>query len=213
MSPNYVLRYAKAHGLKPPVRDVKSCIITKLTRVLSEALPEPVTSSVRQGSAERCAEVFPHLVSTVDIILTSPPYLAAQTYAKDNWLRLWLLGYDYRDIKPTYIETGSVEQYGKRMTDVFQALARMLKPGGVLVCVAGDVKLPGSARKGQCRIFRTGQFLATICRSEQVGLDIEKREKHIVVGENRYFHALSSTNGHAKHDLVERVFIARKRNA
>ena len=99
MSPRYVREYAIKHGLKPPIRDVKKCLITKITRCLKVPLPRFVLSDVRRGSALFCSSIFPELINNVDLIITSPPYLNAQTYAKDNWLRLWLLGYNYKELQ------------------------------------------------------------------------------------------------------------------
>lgn len=212
MAPAYVARFAAEHGLKRPVRDVKSCLIKKVSRCLSVPLPKPVLFDVRRGSALHCSTVFPELIGKVNLILTSPPYLNAQTYAKDNWLRLWLLGYDYKSLRQDYIETGSVQNYRDYMVSVFKELYLMLKSGGRLICIAGDVRLKnGKGTSGDNgSIFATGTFLAKLCRSKEIGLKVEKYEKHRVPSIYRYFHSLSGSNGHSKRDLVERVFVAQK---
>ncbi len=211
MAPTYVARFAAKHGLKPPIRDVKSCLIKKGSRCLSTTLPKPVKFEVKRGSVLHCSTIFPELVGKVDLILTSPPYLNAQTYAKDNWLRLWLLGYDYKELQHEYIQTGSVQRYGEYMTKVFKELRCMLKPGGRLIFIAGDVRLPNRKSNGRNNgVFKTGTFLAQLCKSKEIGLRVEKYERHKVPSNCRYFHALSSSNGHSKRNLIERVFIARK---
>lgn len=207
MAPGYVAKYAIKHGLKAPERDVKDCLIKKATRCLRVDLPKPIKHEVKVGSALHCTKIYPGLVGKVDIIITSPPYLNAQTYAKDNWLRLWLLGHDYKTLQPNYIETGSVQLYKKYMTGVFGELFRMLKPYGKLICIAGDVRSRNGNSDG---IFKTGIFLDQLCRGRQIGFRVEKREKHKVLSKLRYFHALNGTNGHTKHDLVEREFVALK---
>jgi SAM-dependent methyltransferase len=211
MAPAYVVKFAAKHGLKAPIRDIKACLAEKIIRCLSTALPRPVPSAVRRGSALDCGMIFPTLVGKVDLVLTSPPYLNAQTYAKDNWLRLWLLGYDYRTLQQDYIETGSVHRYEEYMAKVFKELYRMLKPGGRLICVAGDVRLHSNkAGHDGTGNFKTGTFLAQLCKSKEIGLELEKYEVHEVPSKNRYFHALSGSNGHSKRDLLERVFVAVK---
>lgn len=214
MAPTYVERFAVKHGLKPPIRDVKSCLIKKGSRSLSCTLPKTVKCEVKRGSALCCSTVFPKLVGKVDLILTSPPYLNAQTYAKDNWLRLWLLGYDYKELQHDYIQTGSVQRYGEYMCKVFEELHCMLKTGGQLICIAGDVRLPNrKSNNGNNHLFKTGAFLAELCESKGIGLRVEKYEKHKVPSNYRYFHALSRSNGHSKRNMVERVFVARKVSA
>lgn len=210
MSPNYVAGYATRHGLRRPVKDVKDCLIRKLSRCFNaDSLPR-IYSSVKRGSALDCATLFPELIGKVDVILTSPPYLNAQTYAKDNWLRLWLLGYDYKQIHNEYIETGSIKLYLQRMQDVFAQMFRLLKPDALLICVAGDVKLPVKSANSKAEVFKTGYALASLCGSPQIGLRIEEHARHVVRNSSRYLHALSKSNGHQRKALIERVFVARK---
>lgn len=212
MSPNYVNRYATKFNLKAPKRDVRSCLIEKASRCLSAGLPKQTDSDVRRGSAINSIILFPELAGKVDLILTSPPYLNAQTYAKDNWLRLWLLNFDYKDIQNEYIHTSSVKLYGEYMKNVFRALNRMLKPGGRLICIAGDVRLRKRRVDGLIStIFQTSNFLASICESEEIGFEIEQREEQIVPSNMKYFHALSKSNGHLGSSITERLFVARKR--
>ena len=149
MAPGYVRRFAKEHNLIPPKRDVKECLIKKAKQLLEKCLLHPVPSSVKLVDARRCSSKFPNLVGRVDVILTSPPYLAAQTYAKDNWLRLWLLGHDYRTLHPEYIHTGSISRYSEMMRSIFPQFNRLLRKGGLLICVAGDVRLPRAKRPGR----------------------------------------------------------------
>jgi len=211
MSPAYVSRYAAAHGLKAPPRDVRACLLEKASRCLRVPVRAPASFDVKVGSALVCSEVFPELTDKVDIIITSPPYLNAQTYAKDNWLRLWLLGYEYRSLRAQYIQTGSVRRYQEQMREVFMELARMLKPGGQLVCVAGDVRLGSGAGGEEANgVFKTGNVLADLCVDDGIGLRVLSRQVQIVPSHRRYLNSLSSANGHTKRDLVERTFVAEK---
>jgi site-specific DNA-methyltransferase (adenine-specific) len=205
MAPAYVARFAKQKGLVPPLRDVRDCLIAKaLTTV-------PPTSGycvgdVRLGSALNSHDVFPDLRSAVDVMLTSPPYLDRQTYAKDNWLRLWLLGYSYKLLKPTYLETGSVARYTTAMRAFFLSSAKLLRPDGFLICIAGDVR---RRRGANVEYFETGTLLAEIC--QHTGLfSIRTRETHDVRANSTYLHALSKTLGHTKRNLTERIFVAQR---
>lgn len=208
MSPNYVAKYALRHGLQRPIRDVRACLITKARRCLAQPLPKAVRSEVKQGSALAASSLLPGMVGKVDLILTSPPYLNAQTYAKDNWLRLWLLGHEYKKIQGEYFQTGSLTRYKEVMKKVFDEMTLMLRPGGRIICIAGDVRKPkGGATTAR---LRTGDLLASICELNGNGFRIEHKETHKVASKGRYLHALSQSNGHSTRDLLERVFIARK---
>jgi hypothetical protein len=199
------------HSLLPPKRNVKKCLTAQISRCLGSPLPAITNFDVRKGSILQCTELFPELINRVDVILTSPPYLNAQTYAKDNWLRLWLLGYDYKALKPQYIETGSIIRYSEYMERAFMEIKPLLKSGGRLICIAGDVRVRSQKDKSaNDNYFATGQFLAHICSSKKIGFKMEYYEKHIIPSNRRYFHSLSNSNGHSKTTLIERIFVAKK---
>ena len=210
MSPGYVARYAAAKGLTPPKRDVIACLNAKLVRCFSAPMPRKTGGAARLGSAVRMSEVFPELVGKVDVVLTSPPYLDAQTYAKDNWLRLWLLGLDYRALRSDYIETGSVSKYSLIMADVFTQVHAMLRKRGRLVCIAGDVRLRNGRSNGEISTIKTGELLRDVCSGLTDSYEVEMVGEHVVPSWNRYFHALSGSNGHRARPMIERVFVARK---
>jgi len=211
MSPEYVRRYALKNGLVPPHRNVVTCLLQKVFRSLKDTAPSVVKGCVKRGSVLNCTRIFPELKGNVDVILTSPPYFNSQTYPKDNWLRLWFLGYDHKALRSDYIETGSVSRYEVLMGNAFRQIAMMLKPGGVLVCVAGDVRHKHTLNgKKSVRTINTAELIARICASSAVGLRIEHMTRHGVRSSSRYFHALHQSNGHGSRPMIERVFIARK---
>jgi len=162
--------------------------------------------SVSRGSATEAHILFRLLRNNVDIIFTSPPYLDAQTYAKDNWLRHWLLGYDHRTLHASYLETGSTSKYEAQMVTALSIMFKMLRPGGHLICIAGDVRV----RNKTPGVYETGRRLAELAALPKVGFTIEAEEIQHVASLKRYYHALSDTNGHSNKDLLERVFIASK---
>jgi DNA methylase len=211
MAPSYVARFATTHRLRAPMRDVKACLLLKAAVLLQERLPNAVRGEVRHGCARELTSHFPRLKGKVDMILTSPPYLSAQTYAKDNWLRLWLLGYDQRELKGSYIETGSVSTYRGLMTDVLRDCCAMLRPGGFLVCVAGDVRRKMTRDKTTVRtVFRTGSYLSRLASDVSPDLTVLVSGRHQVKSTSRYFHSLSKSNGHGNRSLTERYFVAVK---
>ena len=207
MAPAYVTRYAREHGLTPPVRDVKECLLLKARRLLSIPLPPTVPWSIKNGSALKLSRVFRDLRGRVDVILTSPPYLRTQTYAKDNWLRLWFLGYEYKLIRKNYIETSSVKQYEYLMQRVLFQCVQLLKPGGTLICIAGDIR---RHKKPEMAYYPTALALARSIANKNLPLRIVMQEARVVSSNTRYLHALSQSNGHTTRSLIERHFIATK---
>jgi hypothetical protein len=135
-SPTYVRRYCQEHGLKPPVRDVAACLMKKSLLVQVDGLPANAGRALC-----RRAETL-RLRTRADLVVTSPPYFKAQTYAWDNWLRLWLLGYpDYRTVARTLLQTASIPRYydGIRLS-LQRVMAMLSKPSCRVVVVVGDVR-------------------------------------------------------------------------
>jgi hypothetical protein len=193
MSPTYVMKCAKEHGLKAPLRDVKACLQAKLARCLARPLPPPVPAAVVRGKAQDALTLLSPLRGRVDCVLTSPPYLASHTYAKDNWLRHWLLGYDYRDLSGDYLQTGSISKYRQEMRLVIENIGALLRLGGRLICIIGRMghgtpSVPKDVNMTQMFKYLISEYPGTL------SLDNIVTER--VNSSRRYYHALSSTNGH-----------------
>jgi hypothetical protein len=73
----------------------------------------------------------------IDAIVTSPPYMDALDYARDNRLRLWFLGVN--DYKRYDTRLGSVERFSELMATFLFRAVRWLRAGGCCVCVVGEV--------------------------------------------------------------------------
>ncbi|MCS7137634.1 MAG: site-specific DNA-methyltransferase [Candidatus Caldarchaeum sp.] len=136
MAPAYIKKYARQHGLKRPVRNVLACLLRKAEAVLADGLPP-----VRGACFNTDALKLPLADQSADLIVTSPPYFNIQTYAWDNWLRLWFLGHDYRKVGKRLFGTQSVEKYTEFMEKALREMHRLLKDNRFCVLVVGEVKL------------------------------------------------------------------------
>jgi hypothetical protein len=206
MAPGYVRRYAAKNGLEAPVRDVKACLLAKLSRCLVGPAHPLVRSSVKLGKAQNTTELFPELVNRVDCILTSPPYLSSHTYAKDNWLRQWLLGFDYREISCDYLQTSSLIRYEQEMTQVLASMVKVLRPGGRLICILGKGRL-GRASNGQVNLKSTFKRLL---RQSEPAMKLELIATEYIKNHRRCLSALKSTNGHNNRVRAEHLIVASK---
>lgn len=206
MAPGYVRKYARAHKLKKPIRHVVQCLKAKSRALLSEGAIPKNSAAVYQCSAERY--LFNRrgkLNDQVDLILTSPPYLNAQTYAKDAWLRLWLLGHDYRAIRRALIETGSQDVYVQRMGPCLAEMLNVLKPRHSAFIVAGDVVVTQGQRK---RVVRTAELLGDIAvRLKPIrghGFRIETVIEDPVADHSRYYFSVHGGDGDKPNNMLAR---------
>ena len=140
MAPSYVRKYAEKNGLTRPIRDIRACLRAKIERCIPETPGPRVESKIIRGSATDILTHFASYIGKVDVILTSPPYLSAQTYYKDNWLRHWLLDVENTVSQGEYLQTASVTKYSTLVETILDKCSKLLRPEGRLICIAGDVR-------------------------------------------------------------------------
>lgn len=134
MSPNYVKNYISQHGLVKPKRNVFDLLKRKLERCYQR--PEQKGKSYRQD-ARRITRVKDF---SVDLIITSPPYTKVIRYGQFNWIRLWFLGENCKEVDKDLFFSQSIPRYCDFMTEVLTDMKRVLKDGAKAVLVIGDVK-------------------------------------------------------------------------
>jgi hypothetical protein len=127
----------------PPRRHVPQLIGRKSRSLLTDC--NEATRRVLAGFADRHrlltepASATPEIESSsVDLVITSPPFLDVVDYAGDNWLRCWFCGIDPADIRLTVPR--KIDEWRGAMTAVFSELARILKPGGHVAFEVGEVR-------------------------------------------------------------------------
>jgi hypothetical protein len=76
--------------------------------------------------------------ASVDLVVTSPPFLDVVDYATDNWLRCWFVGVDSSQVRLTVPR--KVEVWREAMAAVFRELFRVVRPGGHVAFEVGEVK-------------------------------------------------------------------------
>ena len=189
MFPNYVRKYARKHNLEKPIRNVISCLEEKAVAVLADGVPK-----VRGEAYQTNANHLPIEDESVDLIVTSPPYFDKQTYAWDNWLRLWLLGYDYRDVRQKLFQSGSQGKFKNFMLACLREMHRVLRDGSRCFVVVGDVRLRG-------KVVNTAGIVAEL--AELVGFRVKRIINDPVPRHKKYFMFVSSKNGVRMDRIVE----------
>ena len=76
--------------------------------------------------------------ASVQLVVTSPPFLDVVQYADDNWLRCWFCGIDAQAVPITMART--VQAWQQAMAEVFAELHRIVRPGGHVAFEVGEVK-------------------------------------------------------------------------
>ncbi len=129
-------RINEARGQVPPPRDIRSIILKKTLSLLADGVP-PVhpPAILLTGPAERTPGLTD---ASVDLIVTSPPFLDVVDYEGDNWLRCWFAGIDPAGVLiDRHRNVGAWEGFVRR---AFHEFARVVRPGGFVAFEVGEVR-------------------------------------------------------------------------
>ena len=127
----------------PPERDLRDILLRKSLRLCKDMTAEEYRTLDQAGRESRLVtascDSTPMLPDgSVNLVVTSPPFLNEVNYQMDNWLRCWFNGTDSADIpvwKPTRPDI-----WQQHMTGVLTELRRLLKPGGHVAFEVGEVQ-------------------------------------------------------------------------
>jgi tRNA G10 N-methylase Trm11 len=155
----YVRRYLERNGIERPERDVYESAMNKAGRSGLRALPARVGRVLRSD-----ARATPIADESVDLVVTSPPYLSVLDYSWNNWLRLWWLGKDRREERGKLILSRREDVYREFMRGALSDMYRVLRPDRAAVIVVGDV------RRGDA-VLNSALLLAE--EAVEVGFEIE----------------------------------------
>jgi hypothetical protein len=142
-SPENQKRINATRKQKPEYRNVRE-IILKKTRTLSKRISEEERTVVNAtGTSARFLTADARKTrairsESVQLTVTSPPFLNIVQYSQDNWLRGWFNMIDPATVRITLART--VEVWNGVMSGVFQELYRITRGGGYVTFEVGEVR-------------------------------------------------------------------------
>ena len=138
-------------GQVPEYRDTHA-IILKKSRILQRELSTVQRANLHAAAADaRCLTTPAHCTpviadGSVQLTVTSPPFLDVVQYANDNWLRCWFNALDADAIAGNITMSRTINEWRARMSAVFAELYRVTRTGGHVAFEVGEV------RKGKIRL-------------------------------------------------------------
>lgn len=136
--PDAIRKQNLKFGTKLEPRDIVPRILKKAKTILRDPIPEQPESKVLIGDSRK----LPVESNSMDMIITSPPFLATINYIDDNWLRFWFLGYAGKkldELREKIIQTANINEYKGFMKASMIEMYRVLKPGKYCIIEVGDV--------------------------------------------------------------------------
>lgn len=163
MPPAYVRRFIADHNLVPPDQNVFECLRDKFARIYLDSADGPSGAAYSRDAVTllQSKAIRP---GSVDLVLTSPPYLQVVNYGTSNWIRLWWLGVDEvsthggagrKKLNSKLDHDHRYESYERFMLHVLRAIERVLKPNGVAVIVIGEVETSKTSYSLASQIWAT----------------------------------------------------------
>lgn len=167
MSPNYVRNFIKTHKLTKLKQNVFTLLKQRTKHLLQEQDDTLKNlSQYKEGfcfeadaidSSDKVLEKYDK--NSISLIITSPPYLKNIHYGKYNWIRLWLLDEDTKQVDSNvsiYHKMQKIkgikdnlpfEKYAQYMQNLFNSWYKILKPKSNAFVVIGDVENINLANK------------------------------------------------------------------
>jgi len=140
MSPQYAVKWWAESGTKPPPLDPVEFMQQRIRWRYKKGVVKTNDSQVFLGNS---ITLLPRLerglceqrLAKATLLLTSPPYFALTNYHYDQWLRLWLLGFE----PDAYVARGPYKgrftnrgRYQRLLSKVFHRAAKAVKPNAVI---------------------------------------------------------------------------------
>ena len=139
---------------EPEFRDVRALIMKKSLQ-LQGRLSASDRWRLRTAAAnvrllaEDASATAAIAAESVQLTVTSPPFLDVVQYARDNWLRCWFNGLDADAIGARITMSRTEQEWAQDMRPVLGELYRVTRPGGWVAFEVGEI------RRGELKLEET----------------------------------------------------------
>jgi hypothetical protein len=129
----------------PEYRDTHKIILDKSKSLVRSLSLENKKNLQRAGKKARLltgdARSTPDIPDTsVQLTVTSPPFLDIVQYREDNWLRCWFNGHNEEKIGKQITMARTLNEWTRVMGSVFRELYRITRFGGYVAFEVGEVR-------------------------------------------------------------------------
>lgn len=139
------MRINKKLQQKPEYRSTLDIILKKSKNLIKTLDKEQMKYLKQAGSTglflcKDAGETQEIKTETVQLTVTSPPFLNIVHYSSDNWLRCWFNSIDDREIGKKITMARTVEEWSSVMSEVFRELYRITRNNGWVAFEVGEVR-------------------------------------------------------------------------
>ncbi|MDI6736890.1 MAG: DNA methyltransferase [Nanoarchaeota archaeon] len=175
VTPENQIKINKKRNQAPPYRDTHKLILKKTRDLIKDLSDEEKiqlqeagqTAIFLQNDARQVPEIE---TESVQLTVTSPPFLDIVQYSKDNWLRCWFNNIDSKNAESKITMSKTLEQWANVMGNVFKELYRITNPRGWVAFEVGEV------RKGTIKLDEAVVPLGLNAGFKCIGIVINQQE-------------------------------------
>lgn len=143
VSPERQLLINQKYNNKIEYKNVKKCCLKKYKALTSDIdiFTQKKLDFVKEKALflTKDAEKTPEIKdNSVDLIITSPPFLDVINYKQDNWMRCWFCNIDIDSVNISCFK--KLQDWEDKMYNVLLELKRILKTNGHIAFEVGEVK-------------------------------------------------------------------------
>ena len=130
---------------RPEYRNIKQIILKKTSSLLRNVNVEEKNTLKHVGNKalflmEDARQTSEIRNNSVQLVVTSPPFLDVVNYSQDNWLRCWFNNIDDREISKNITMSKDINLWSNIIQGVFNELFRIVKNGGWTAFEVGEVR-------------------------------------------------------------------------
>ncbi len=141
------IRINEKRNQKPEYRSIKEIIRKKTLSLQKDISSEYMINEINSVGSKsellvedsRFASKYINAES-IDLTVTSPPFLNIVQYSKDNWLRCWFNNIDIKNIEKNIFITPNLERWRQFIRTILEQLFIITKKGGYVAFEVGEVK-------------------------------------------------------------------------
>lgn len=145
VSPESQIKINQKRNQKPEYRDTKKLICKKtydLIKDVNEAVKILLAEIAQKAQFLNLDARLTNEIKSesVQLTVTSPPFLDVVQYAVDNWLRCWFNAIDVDEVAKKMTMSKTIDDWCRVMADVFKELYRITRKSGWVTFEVGEVR-------------------------------------------------------------------------
>lgn len=136
----------RTRGVEPDYRDLSSRILKKAKAILKDGEIDVIRQQSKHArvTVNDSRQLKDWKSNSVNLVVTSPPFLNQVDYLADNWIEMWFCNIERSSLEANLVQTGDLDEWMQFISDTLSEMHRVVVPGGVVAVEVGEVRYQGN---------------------------------------------------------------------